>query len=255
MRIVCLVPSITKTLCDLGLKTSISGITNFCVDPPGLYKTAKRIGGTKDPDLADITSIDPTHVIVNEEENRKSDIDFIRKNFNTLTTFPKSPEDVPHLLEMLGNFLSVEEEANRYSNEIVAKLQQLKSGRGLADQLGKRFLYLIWRDPWMAVSRDTYISAFLELMGLENCVSTTERYPVLDLAGYVFPSVDTILLASEPWPFRRRDAAIIREKLGPKCPKLYWIDGKAMSWYGTETLSALNKLEVSAFQSQLVKEI
>ena len=50
-RIVCLVPSITELLCDLGLEDKIVGITKFCVRPETCYKSKVRVGGTKDFDV------------------------------------------------------------------------------------------------------------------------------------------------------------------------------------------------------------
>ena len=72
MKIISLVPCLTELLCELGLKDSIVGCTNYCVRPLGLHKTAKLIGGTKDPDIDLIRSLEPTHLVVNREENRKT---------------------------------------------------------------------------------------------------------------------------------------------------------------------------------------
>ena len=46
-RIISLVPSLTETLCDLGLEDKIVGITKFCVHPFYLKSTKKIIGGTE----------------------------------------------------------------------------------------------------------------------------------------------------------------------------------------------------------------
>jgi len=46
-RIISLVPSLTETLVDAGLKNQLTGITKFCVHPNGLPKEIKIIGGTK----------------------------------------------------------------------------------------------------------------------------------------------------------------------------------------------------------------
>ena len=44
----------------------------------------------------------------------------------------------------------------------------------------QRVVYLIWREPWMAVGPDTFISRLLEDLGLENAVQGEQRYPVVD---------------------------------------------------------------------------
>ena len=51
IRIVCLVPSITELLCDLGLAPSLVGRTGFCIHPRELVRSIPKTGGTKDVDL------------------------------------------------------------------------------------------------------------------------------------------------------------------------------------------------------------
>ena len=255
MKIVSLVPSLTKTICELGLKDQIVGITNFCVDPNDLHRQAMRIGGTKDPDLNKIKDLAPTHVIVNTEENRSPDIAHLTQNFNTLVTFPKSPDDVPDLLRSMGQFLGVEAKANLIAAEVASEIKIARQQSSLSKLFGTRFVYLIWRDPWMAVGQDTYISKFLELLGFSNMTTGPERYPIVDLKLYSREQVDVIFLSSEPWPFRRRDADELRRQLGDKCPHLSWIDGKALSWYGTTTLDALIAAQKTKELNDLVREI
>jgi iron complex transport system substrate-binding protein len=255
MRIISLVPSITKTLCDLGLKNQIVGITNFCIDPADLHRTAVRVGGTKDPDLHRISELSPTHIILNEEENRAVDIASLRAEFNTLVTFPKTPRDVPIMVRQIGAYLGVEDKAQSMASDIQNKIERVIELRCWQELLGKRFLYLIWRDPWMAAGKDTYISNFLELTGLENVLNSSERYPVVDLKNSEYLNPDVILLSSEPWPFRKRDAEHIREILGPSHPKLWWIDGKALSWYGSTTDEALTTISEDPIKNRLIKPL
>lgn len=255
MRIVSLVPSITKTLCDLSLKNQIVGITNFCVDPPDLHRTARRIGGTKDPDLAVIAELNPTHLIVNQEENRREDIESLGSRFSTFVTFPKKPQDVPDMISQLGEYLGVQDVARHLSQDILTKMEQVRGIDHWRQLLGPRFLYLIWRDPWMMVGKDTYISNFLELIGFENALNGSERYPVVDLQDVLNLKVDVVLLSSEPWPFRKRDADYIRQTLGSSCPKLCWVDGKAFSWYGSTTAEALTVIAENQVKSKLIKPI
>ena len=255
MRIVSLVPSLTKTICELGLKDQIVGITNFCVDPKDLHRHAMRIGGTKDPDLDKVKNLAPTHVIVNTEENRSPDIAYLKQNFPTLVTFPKSPDDVPDLLRSMGQFLGVDARANVIAGEVTSEIKRAREQSSLSKLLGTRFIYLIWRDPWMAVGQDTYISKFLELLGFSNMITGPERYPIVDLKLYSREQVDVVFLSSEPWPFRRRDADELQRQLGDKCPHLSWIDGKALSWYGTTTLDAVIAAQKPKELNDLVREI
>ncbi len=50
-RIVCLVPSITELLCDLGLASQLIGRTGFCIHPWDTVRTIPKLGATKDVKL------------------------------------------------------------------------------------------------------------------------------------------------------------------------------------------------------------
>jgi iron complex transport system substrate-binding protein len=239
-RIVSLVPSLTKTISDFHLDHQIVGITKFCVDPPSLWRSAQQVGGTKDPNVDLVFSLNPTHVLVNLEENRVEDIEILERNLNILKTFPKSPQDVPGMLADLGAFLDCPKLGLDHADVCRFRLDQASQLRADSSQARKKFIYLIWRDPWMAVGHDTYISRFLEIFGLQNMIVSRERYPVIDPRDFDHKSLDIVFMSSEPWPFRKRDAQSYAQIIGSDCPDVYWIDGKAMSWYGTETVPALD---------------
>src|SRR4051812_49662892 len=72
VRIVSLVPSATETLLALGIIPI--ACTRFC-EQPGIA----TVGGTKDPEVAQISLLEPDLVVVNDEENRIDDVDRLRK--------------------------------------------------------------------------------------------------------------------------------------------------------------------------------
>ena len=239
-RIVSLVPSLTHTLACCGFQSEIVGCTQFCVLPSDLHRTAKLVGGTKDPNMSLIQKLSPTHIFVNEEENREDDISECRLICPTIVTFPKGPQEVPKMLKDMGKGLSNTSAFNDLSGEIFQVLNRI--GNDSSPISSRRFLYLIWREPYMAVSIDTYISRTLEYFGFENAISTEKRYPELTVEEIENLEADLIFLSSEPYPFRERDAIRLKSEI-PRCPDLYRIDGRLLSWYGTLTLDALRVLE------------
>jgi ABC-type Fe3+-hydroxamate transport system substrate-binding protein len=248
MRIISLVPSLTKTISDLGLAERLVGVTDFCVDPPDLWRRIPRVGGTKNPDIAAITALNPTHIIVNAEENRREDIGRLAEIAPLLNTFPKSPADVPNLLRDMDTFLKPAGGAREYILACNEALASAERNKGAGEFYGKRFLYLIWRNPWMAVGEDTYISRFLGMMGMSNALSGHgERYPVIEPLVLKDLRPDVVFMSSEPWPFRKRDATAFREACGESSMDYSidgsidcrWIDGKLTSWYGSLTAKAI----------------
>ena len=236
MRIVSLVPSLTHLIVDLGLRDALVGCTNFCIEPPGLQRTAILCGGTKDPNLDQIAKLKPTHVLVNEEENKPEHIDALSKLTKVLNTFPKSPEDVPAMIRDICLFLGVRDECD-YAGQIEALINDVKVLT--ADVPQKSLLYFIWRNPWMIVSEDTYISRMLQLLGYRNVCQTENRYPevTFPLQGEI---PETIFFSTEPFPFRRRDLVALKDEW-PNHSPVFKADGMLCSWYGSMLIEALKE--------------
>ncbi|MDQ3235488.1 MAG: helical backbone metal receptor [Pseudobdellovibrionaceae bacterium] len=237
MRIVSLVPSLSETVCTLGRREHLVGCTHFCVEPKDLRRKAARIGGTKDPDLEHIRTLQPTHILANQEENPRDPVLELARDIPTLVTFPKGPADVPGMLRDIGHFLDCEREAERWADRIEELLQAPYPGEA------KRFLYLIWQNPYMLVGRDTYISRTLESIGWINAYEGPERYPALDIPELDACRPDIILLSSEPYPFRKRDAERLKAQW-PLAPRLARVDGQLLSWFGTRTCEALEQIRM-----------
>ena len=107
----------------------------------------------------------------------------------------------------------------------------------------RRVLYLIWRDPWMTVSRDTYVSRTLALVNFRTAGDDSRsRYPELELGADLLADVDLVLLSSEPFPFKERHVAEIRARAGARCPAVRLFDGEMASWYGSRAILAMDYL-------------
>lgn len=245
-RIVSLVPSLSHMIADFGLREQLVGCTNFCVKPPGLSKRAKIVGGTKDPDLAAIQALKPTHILVNEEENKPEHIAACVQIAPTFRSFPKGPREVPKLLRDAGKFLAAGGVAVSFASDTDRELEilqerlerALKSGR----HIPRNYLYYIWHDPYMIAAQDTYISAMLDLVAFTNVAPPgLNRYPVLDVETAKATAADLVLLSTEPYPFRQRDATRLKEEW-PDAPAILKADGQLFSWYGTMTIAALRAL-------------
>jgi hypothetical protein len=102
-------------------------------------------------------------------------------------------------------------------------------------------LYLIWREPWMAVAPETYIAQTLGLVNWRtHPLHPSERYPEIDLATYA-GRVDRVLLSSEPYHFRERHLAEVTAAVPGARVSL--IDGEMTSWYGSRAIQGLRYLD------------
>jgi ABC-type Fe3+-hydroxamate transport system substrate-binding protein len=231
-RIVSLVPSLTELVCALDLAGELVGRTGFCVHPKEAVRRIPKVGGTKDVNLAKVRALAPTHVILNVDENRKETADALAAFVpNLVITHPLAPFDNLALYRQFGATFGREREAEA----LCARFQAAYDAARALRLPARRVLYLIWKDPWMTVSRDTYISRTLALFGLQTVPEiAAERYPKLD--DLRSPDADLVLVSSEPYRFRDRHLPEIAGLSGR--PALL-IDGEMTSWYGPRAIDGL----------------
>jgi iron complex transport system substrate-binding protein len=249
-RIVSLCPSTTELVCDLGAADRLVGVTRFCVHPKPVVDAKVKVGGTKDPDIARIAELAPDLVLLNEEENRKEDLDALSKlGIRCHVSFPKTPVETAQAIRELGAVLESPE-----GERLASRLEQAIHAAA-ARALGRapcRFAYLIWRRPWMSVTPDTFISALLELSGGVNVIPAgPTRYPELDLATLRQEPPDVVLLPSEPFPFSERHVDEVAQGVGIQRDRLRLVDGELLSWHGSRTLLGIPYAESVLFGTNL----
>jgi ABC-type hemin transport system substrate-binding protein len=280
LRIVCLVPSITELIVDLGLAGHLVGRTGFCIHPAHAVQAIPKVGGTKAVNLQKIRALAPTHVVVNVDENDKTTVDALRPWVpHILVTHPQSPADnlalidqlvdafkdcaltlspvdrarQPHLQGMpdatnSGAAYALFERAGWLKDQFSLRLQALQARR--SQRTPERVLYLIWQDPWMTVARDTYISRMLALIGWQTWPAVqggdgihtpgAARYPVLAGDEPWLGGVQRVLLSSEPYSFGVQHVAQVQSWLPQATVQL--VDGEMLSWYGSRALPGLDYL-------------
>ena len=241
-RIVSLVPSITELVCDLGLAAQLVGRTGFCVHPREVVRRIPKVGGTKDVDLDKLRALRPTHVILNIDENKKEHARSLAEFVPELiVTHPLAPIDNLALYRLIGGIFGREDRAEslcRKFEEAYAALQSAARAFPL-----DRVLYLIWKNPWMTVSRDTYVSRMLALVKWETVpTECTDRYPKIQLDSGVLDAADAVLLSSEPYSFREGHVAELRADPLLAKKRIALIDGAMTAWYGSRAIEGLGYL-------------
>lgn len=231
-RIVSLVPSQTELLFDLGLHDQITGITKFCVHPPGARKYKTIVGGTKRFDVQKIVQLDPHLVVANKEENDRERIESLREKVPVWVSDISSLKQAILMIRSVGSTTDREEEAER----IISRIGEAFSECPLMAS-SPTALYLIWRRPWMAAGSGTFIHSMLGEIGLLNAVADKPRYPILDIETLARLNPEHILLSSEPFPFRGKHVGELQEI----CPssRIHLVDGEMFSWYGSRLIKAV----------------
>ena len=244
-RIVSLVPSLTELLADLGLDAEVVGLTRFCVHPEGWKARKTIVGGTKNVDVARVRSLSPTLVIANQEENVREQVEAIGAFAPVLLTEPGTVDSALLAIQTIGVSVGRTPEAEHLADEIAKAFAALTPERHPAGASGAnhaslhpstsrippRTLYLIWRDPWMSVGGDTYISDVMTRGGFANVCADRERYPTLTPEAIRRLAPEVVMLSSEPYPFAEKHIAEF-QPLAPEA-EIVLVDGEAFSWYGS----------------------
>jgi ABC-type Fe3+-hydroxamate transport system substrate-binding protein len=238
-RIVSLVPSLTELLFDLGLGDQVVGRTAFCVHPQGRVRAARSVGGTKTVNVRKLRELEPTHVLVNIDETPRSLAEELAAaGYTIVVTHPVEVRDNLALYMLLGGMFGKQNEAEELCRRFEAAYDAAR--RSAERLLERRVLYLIWKDPWMTVARDTYVSRMLASVGLRTLPATSDRrYPTIELTDDLLRAVELVLFPTEPFPFKERHLAEFRAGHPPHANKATTIDAQMVSWYGSRTIRGL----------------
>jgi hypothetical protein len=161
------------------------------------------------------------------------------------TTHVQAVRDVSRemdaMAELFGN-----ERLRELANEW-REVRQIEAGSSVGDMPGvlqwlkpplqepEQILYLIWSNPWMAVSRDTFVGSMLSQVGIQIPVFS-QKYPKVELAQYD-PAKTLLLFSSEPFPFAKKTEELKKLDFSSAI-----VDGEAYSWFGIRSLKFLQGL-------------
>ena len=243
MRIVSLVPSLTLTLFDFGLDaTSVVGRTPWCIHPADKVSAVPVIGGTKTPTLSKIAAAQPDLVVMDRDENPKSVHDWcIANGFPTFVCHVRHPSEVPSMLRELGK-------AVERSDAAEAHAQAVERALLAAPVTGERTgLPLIWLKPLMAANGTTYAGNMLACAGFSvpDIEPDGTGYPEVTPEIIVENGVTDVFLSSEPHEFTNEEGESLAEAfraLTDAPPDVHFIDGEDLTWMGTRTAEALDRL-------------
>lgn len=247
MRIVSLVPSLTELLFELGLGPYVIGRTGFCIHPGDQVRNVAKVGGTKSIDVDKVRALAPTHIVVNREENPRELVEQIREFVpSVVVTDPVTVQDNISLYRQIGEVFDVMPAAELLVTRFETAHQRLLSQKFKP----LRLIYLIWRDPWMTVASDTFISQMLAQAGMQTLPDTTvlgrlpdaARYPEITEQHMADLQPDLVLLSTEPYRFQESHCELILRIDGLDATSCRLIDGEMTSWYGPRAIKGVEYL-------------
>ncbi len=244
-RIISLIPSITEIFFTLGVGDRVVGVTKFCSEPPVGVAGKPKVGGQKNPRMDAIIALKPDLVVANVEENRKEHVEAMRAaGLQVLVTYPRTVREGIQLIRDVGALTDTSAKAEAIAARCEAALAQVE--RATWGRVPVRVFCPIWRDPYMTINHDTFISEMLNICGGENIfLDHPERYPTVTLKEVAARMPEVILLPDEPFPFGEKHLAefhALEDAPAVRAGRLHLLDGKVLSWYGPRISESLHTL-------------
>jgi endonuclease-3 len=232
MRIVSLVPSLTELLARWGLEERLVGRTRYCVEPRRLQQRVPAVGGTKDPDLAQIRALTPDLVLLERDENTFEAEQALRDaGLRTHVLDIRTVRGAAEALVELGERLGAPNPGRAESTRILAQLKKRR-------RKGPLTATLVWREPWILAGPDTYVSDLVRQAGFEPL--GPEGYPRLTLGALEALAPEVILLPTEPFRFTTRHRIELQKRFPDALVRI--VEGRAVTWFLSRTGEGLDLL-------------
>lgn len=247
-RVLSLVPSLTELMFDLGLAKNLAGRTHYCIHPADRIGDVPSVGGTKKVRMDRVRDLSPTHALVNVDENPREMADELRRmGIDVIVTHPMHPDDNEPLYTLIGHTFCADAAATKLIERYRSARAKLGTPGGYP---ARNVLYLIWKDPWMAIDTDTYIARMLGLVNWRvvtpgadpNLEGDAARYPEIRLDEETLDGVDLVLFSSEPYAFTEAEINAFGRTFPDHAHKAHPIDGEMTSWYGSRAIQGLTYL-------------
>ncbi len=228
-RVVSLVPSLTEAIA-VTMPGLLVGATDFCTHPADL--DVARVGGSKYPRLDEVLALEPDVVVMNMEENRRSDADELAaKGIRVHVTYPRT---VGAALDELGAMLR----ALGADDEPRWLRQAREEWARPAPAPVRTAIVPVWRRPWIVAGGDTFTSDVLRRLGVRNLYDDpAERYPRPSLEELRAKEPDLVVLPDEPYLFTATDGP--EAFPGRRC---VLVSGRDLTWYGPSLATARERL-------------
>jgi len=251
IKVISLVPSWTETLIEAGVQ--VVGRTRFCIHPEHIVQNIPVVGGTKSIDMDACLSLDADFILFDREENtadmvKQCEEAGFRWIATHVTDLKSCAEELNQLAELLKNdklkkwsedYQEITEKTD-FKNDTkysILKQMQIKGNINSFDLHRKSISYVIWKQPFMIVTRETFIGDVLSKLGFE--IISCEHY-----SGNKYPVIEeqelkkaACFFSSEPFPFEKYFEIMLDQGFNG-----ILVDGEKLSWYGIRTLRFLKNL-------------
>ena len=166
-RVISLSPALTELAFAAGAGDRLVGIDTASDYPPAATRSLQRIGDAAGIDLERIIALRPDLILAWLSGNKATDVARLRQlSIPVFLSEPRTLDDVPHSLRVMGTLLGSESAANAQAIAFERRAVALR-----ARYTGLRAVSVfveIWHQPLMTVNGEHLVSDVLRACGARN---------------------------------------------------------------------------------------
>lgn len=195
-RLVCLAPSITETVYELGFGANIVGITDYTRYPP--EAAAKpSVGGVINPSLEKLASLRPDLVLAIGDLNSSDLVHSIEKlGIPVFAIDPHGVEGIYRSILSIGKAMNQTERAARLVAELRARAEAVR--KRVAGTVRPSVFFLLWADPIITAGHGAFITQLIEMAGGDSITKNVPgEWPRLNLETLLSMQPEYVLVVRD----------------------------------------------------------
>jgi iron complex transport system substrate-binding protein len=208
-RIVSLAPHVTEMIFAAGAGDRLVGVTSFS-DYPEPARKIPQVGSYGKIDAERILALKPDLVIGWQSGNSVADLAGLeRLGIPVFLTEPRRLEDIPRLIDSIGELAGTRQPAAEAAARFRAELAELRRRYGGRRQV--RVFYEIWHEPLITINGAHLISDVIGLCGGRNVFASAGSLTLTVATENVLAENPEVIVASGPlegWQRYPRLAAV-----------------------------------------------
>ena len=162
-RLICLAPSITDTVYELGRGDDIVGITDYTKYPPEA-RQKPSVGGVINPSLETLVSLKPDLVLAIGDLNNSDLVRSIEHlGIPVFVIAPHGVEGIYHSISSIGKAINQEAEASTLIARLRARERAVRER--VAGKKAPTILFVVWIDPIITAGRGAFITELISIAG------------------------------------------------------------------------------------------
>jgi iron complex transport system substrate-binding protein len=195
-RIVCLTPSLTQTVYELGAGDLIVGVSDYTTSPAEA-STKPSVGAIIDPSMERIVSLQPDLIFLAAHLNRQETISHLEDlKVPAFVVDPQGLDGVLKMIQSVGNAINRDGEAQSLVKRLTEKRAVVtRSVNGLARP---KVFVVIWYDPVLTAGKQAFITDVISAAGADSVTANIPQpWPQISMEDVLKRAPDFLLLIKE----------------------------------------------------------